>query len=97
MSYKQQINWALNDPDATVIIEAVSNGFRVTRFSRYDDSNEVYSIDSVIESQEPDSIRPDFEAVEKLLWRILEDLEIYNSKHYGKRLNIEVVDQGCES
>ena len=93
MTYTQQLNWTLNDPDSTVIIEAVSNGFRVTRFDRYDENNEVYSVDTVIESLQEDTIHPDFDAAEKLLWQILEDLEIYNSHHYGKRLEIEVIDQ----
>jgi len=93
MSYTQQLDWTLNDPNSTVIIEAVSNGFRVTRFSRYDENNDVYSVDTVIESQQSDSIHPDFEAVKSLLRQILDDLEIYNSDHYKQRIEIEVVDQ----
>jgi len=86
---------SLNRPESTVIVETANNGFIVTRFFT-NDENEAYPISSVIEVGPDDWVEPDFDAVQHLLWQILEDLEIYNSKHFRKRIEIEVVDQGKE-
>jgi hypothetical protein len=86
---------SLNRPESTVIVETANNGFIVTRFST-NDENEVFALPSVIESEHDDWIEPDFDAVQHLLWQILEDLEIYNSKHFRKRIEIEVMNQGKE-
>lgn len=82
------IDWRISNPESTLVIEQTSNGFIVTRFSTYDETDEFHSIKNVIEMEELDGFEPDFDGVEKLLWQILEDFEIWNSKYHNKRIEI---------
>jgi hypothetical protein len=86
---------SLNRPESTVIVETADNGFIVTRFFT-NGEDETVLVSSVIEEHYVNDTEPDFEAVQRLLWQILNHLEIYNNKHFRKRIEIEVMNQGKE-
>ena len=83
-------DFKINDPEKTILIETATNGFIITRFNQYsDNTDDVYPNRTVIKANE-DEYEQDFDAVAQLLWEILENMEIWNSKHFKQRIEITV-------
>jgi hypothetical protein len=83
-------DFKINNPDRTILIETATNGYVITKFSQYSDTDEFHSVSTVVEINDQDEYQEDFDAVAKLLWGILENMEIWNSKHFTKRIEINV-------
>ena len=88
----KKFGYPITDPENTHIVKYVSNGIVLTKF--IDTGEDYYKpVQVVYEFKRESLTEPDFDCVIDFLWDLLEVLEIYNSKHYSKRINIEVVDQ----
>ncbi len=86
------INYPITNPLSTVILTKAQNGFTVTVFEEYEDGKVVPSTHLVEENESlQDFLEPDFNAVERLVWTVLEALGIWNSKHFKRRIEINVV------
>ena len=83
-------DFKINNPDRTILVETTTIGYIITKFNQYSDTTEYYPSRTVIEMNDEDEFQEDFDAVAKLLWGILENMEIYNSKHFTKRIEINV-------
>lgn len=83
-------DFKVNNPSHTILIETATNGYIITQFQQYSDTEEFHPISTVVEMNDHDEFQEDFDAVAKLLWGILESLEIWNSKHFSKRIEINV-------
>ena len=86
----KQIQWTINDPTRTVIIKRVDNGYTMTKFGQYSDSDEIYHTESVIESEDVPVADEDWNAVERLIWELLDSLEVYGNKNQNQWLEIKV-------
>jgi len=89
------------DPANSVIVTRVENGFQVTRFEEWDyyEEGDVKGRmrTLVFNYQEAfDNTENFFKCVEDTLWTMLEELDVYNSKHNSHRINILVEDQRDE-
>lgn len=83
-------NFKINNPGNTILVESTTNGYVITKFSQYSDTDEFHSVSTVVEINDQDEFQEDFDAIAKLLWGILENMEIWNSKHFKQRIEINV-------
>lgn len=80
------IRMNIDDPNSTFIIELSSNGFIINYF---DDENRK----SVLSLLEHDTGSGEYwNEIRSFLYNLLEVIGIYNSKHYSKRITIDVID-----
>lgn len=93
-----EITAHLIDPENSYLIERTwsdgEQGFIITHFGTYTDSNEI-RIQRKVFSTDAENIphgEEDWKAIEELLWSLLDIMEIFFSKHHKKRLEIRVVD-----
>jgi len=88
----EKFDYPITDPINTFIVTYARNGLTLTKF--IDIEGKYYEpVQMVYEAKSWGLDEPDFDCVANFLWDLLEVLEIYNSKYYKKRINIEVVDQ----
>ena len=89
------------DPENSVIITRVENGFQVARFEEWSYREEGEAKGRmktfVFNFQEAfDNTESYYECVADTLWTALEELCVTNSKHNSHRINILVEDQRDE-
>jgi len=93
----KQIQWTINDPTRTVIIKRVDNGYTMTKFDQYSDSDEIYHTESVIESEENIFMDDDdLNAVERLIWELLNSLEIYGNDDQWLEIKVRNINEKDE-
>jgi hypothetical protein len=70
-------------------IERVSNGYVITE---WDENDEGEQIDRQTVIEEPDTETGELEAMQNLLWFIMEVFGVYYSKHNKRNLVVEIQD-----
>lgn len=83
----------LIDPTSTVIIENTHPGFIITYYEEYQDTPGTYFPVRYPIQDDGEGLEGNFEAVQDMLWRVLEVLHIHNNKHAKQSINIEVIEQ----
>ena len=93
----KQIQWTINDPTRTVIIKRVDNGYTMTKFGQYSDSDEIYHTESVIESEENTFMDDDdLNVAERLIWELLNSLEIYGNDDQWLEIKVRNINEKDE-
>lgn len=75
----EDIEYHINDPDQTIIVQRVQNGYKIISFGN--DPEDRIIVESVYEDTHIAFPEPCWENVSNLLWNILEELGVHNSKH----------------
>lgn len=86
------------DPDRSVLVERVDNGYAITYWEEYSDGTEGHIIHRRSYANPDDDWvdigdGPNWGTVKKMLWDLLDSMGLYNSKYYKTRLKIEVEKQ----
>jgi len=81
-------------------IERVDNGFILRNTSTQEEETTEWGGEVFQDKEDCYSDDDDFEAMSDslvdLFWRLTDYFGIHNSKHYAKRLDIQVVDSKCD-